>query len=249
MALTLADMYELLSTGELAQVIMGNSDIVSNLAEPDGIPTTRRKQLRNAITMGLTDLHTKFLLREESVLIDLASGPGKYYLDTKYAASNTRSSEPVKYLLDTAEPYLGNSLKIARVEDPAVGGLEYHLNIAGRLDSLRTPKMNCIEIPTAFTPLQVKVFYYGDHPKISAALADSAPSTVTIDLPMTHVQALSYYVASRVMNPIGISGEAGFHQGNNYYGKYLAAVQALKDAGMDNIDLGGEDRLRDSGFV
>jgi hypothetical protein len=225
MAMTLEDIYEYLATGELAQVIMGSSAEGNEME----VPKARYRQLRSAIQLGLTDLHKRFLIREETLTVDTTMGPGTYYLLPDYAESNARSKQPVKYILDGANPFKDDLLKVARMYDDT--NTELVLNVLGDDKAILTPSNTSFILPETSTTAFITVVYHANHPQINKVLADTAPSTVKIDLEHIYLHALTLFVASRVMNPIGLSGET-FHEGNNYFSKYLNAVQELSAQGM-----------------
>ena len=93
----------------------------------------------------------------------------------------------------------------------------------------------------------LRVVYRADHPEIKTALATQAPEVVDIFLPRTHVQALVWYVASRLTNPKGLTNE--FHEGNNYAMKFEAEVASLKNEGMKVDTLETNYKLDDRGFA
>ena len=128
------------------------------------------------------------------------------------------------------------------------------LNKIGNRESIRCPNYKTLVLPdnkdTApwlKETTEIKVHFRADHPPIKSYLANSSPEQTEIHLPSTHLEALVYYIASRATNANGISGE--FHDGNNYAGKFEAAVAKLKQLNFD-VDVELEDtKLLDRGFV
>lgn len=242
MSMTLADIYEYLSTGELSQVVMGSSSLDDPSA---GVPKERYKQLRNSIQLGLTDLHKRFLIKERYLKVDVSNGPGVYHLTSAYAQSNPKALGD-QYLLDLDDSFKDDMLKIARVEDQ--DGEELLLNTLDSDVSLITPNDTSIKVPTGLSDTrELNVVYHANHPVLNALLADSAPATVKVDLPHKYLHALTLFVASRVMNPVGLRQE--FHEGNNYFAKYLKAVQDLEQQGMNQTRTSDNDRLEAGGWV
>jgi hypothetical protein len=67
-----------------------------------------------------------------------------------------------------------------------------------------------------------------------------------VNLPVTHLEPLLYFVASRIMNPVGASGE--FHEGNNYAAKYEQACQQLEMHGFSLNTQASRDQFERNGW-
>ena len=85
---TLNDIFLDLSTGEFAQLTLGDHRIGDPDSEPD--PRTWMQLIRH-INLGLTALHTEFHLRSEEVYIQLYEAISTYQLDYRFAVSNGAS--------------------------------------------------------------------------------------------------------------------------------------------------------------
>lgn len=246
--MTLQEIFDQLSTGELSQVFFGEGgEAVDGIRKED-----RLKALRH-VKLGLTALHKRFSLREVSLTIGLIEGRQTYMIDKKYAASNTTSTAPEKYIQDTAEPYQEDLLKIERLYNDR--GEEVPMNIVDDPESVRTISHNTLVIPSvvhsAESPLYktetLKVVYRADVPKINDNLAVAYPAGIEIALSPAFLEPLLYFVASRVHTPIGISSE--FHDGNNYASKYEMACQQLEQYGMALDSNVVNDRFAVNGWV
>lgn len=73
------------------------------------------------------------------------------------------------------------------------------------------------------------------------------PSEVDVELPDMYLEALIYFVASRVMNPIGMNEE--FHAGNNYAAKYEEECQRLEVKDLNLTDGATNWGVQRKGFV
>jgi hypothetical protein len=238
--MTLQEIFDQLSHGELSQVFIGEGG-----EAVDGIRKEDRLKILSHIKLGLTKLFTRFLLREGTMVIGLVDGKQSYILDKKFAASNDKSTELVKYIQDTDDPYTQDLLKIERVYD--ADGLELSLNIIDDPDSIRTTSFNSLIVPTTFEGSTLTVIYRAKHPEINEILAKAVPFKTEIEIPPTHLDALLLFIASRVHNPIGISSE--FHDGNNYAAKYEQACQELEKHGYNLTTSGVNERLELNGWV
>lgn len=76
------------------------------------------------------------------------------------------------------------------------------------------------------------------------------PDRITIDLPRSYLDALCFYIASRKFNA-NIQGVGQqFHEGNNYYQKYIAACTLLETQGVGAMPaMDSSDKFMDKGFV
>jgi hypothetical protein len=221
--MTLEDIYEQLSVGELRLLFIGEGGDSFN-----GVPPSKYAELLPSVKLGLSDLHKRFLLRERTFTLQMVEGKVSYHIDIKYAESNTSSSEPVKWITDASDPFEADLLRIERVY--AEDGTELTLNLLGDADALRTPAYNYLVVPDTLETQVLTVVYRADHPAINKYIANAAPSQVPIELPTSHLNALLMFVGSRIMNPTGMSGT--FHEGNNYAMKYEAECALLTELGV-----------------
>lgn len=242
--MTLQQIFDLLSHGELSQISLGGTN---------GIDESNWERVLSAVNLGLTELHKRFPLRREHVLLQMQEGKIRYTLDRQYAVSNRESREAVKYLIDSAaDPFLGRVLKIEKVFDAA--GCELLLNRIGDVfdqanTTVRTPTFNTLLLPLLLPVQQLTVEYRGNHPLLVKEQGYFNLSEVTVELPDTHLTALLYFVASRLFNPTGLSGNTAFHEGNNYEQKFEAECQRLEFEGYENSEQEENSRLRRNGWV
>jgi hypothetical protein len=220
-----------------------------------GMPKESFIKLLPSVQLGLTELHKQFALKECYLTLALQDGIRDYSLTKAFAVSNTRSSEPVKYLLDSASPFQDDLLKVQKIfgtyQDETY---EIPLNTADNSRSIRTPAYNKLRLPTdtetapwLLESPTLEIVYRADHPALDVNVARVAPSVIDIDIPSSHTEALCLYIASRVYNPIGMTPGA-MHEGNNFYTKFMASVQQLKADGYE-VDNDAENlKAYDRGF-
>ena len=126
----------------------------------------------NAINQGLTLIHTHLPLRHNQIVIQLHDNIGTYYLDSRYAKSNTDSTAAVKFILDTpSNPFKDDILNIIGVYN--LEGQQYPLNDQYAIGSLFTPDYNSLMVPLVMwqnhkVPYNVVdklvIVYQADHP-------------------------------------------------------------------------------------
>lgn len=242
--MTLQQIFDLLSHGELSQISLGGTN---------GIDESNWERVLSAVNLGLTELHKRFPLRREQVVLQMQEGQLRYTLDVKFAVSNRENPTVTKYLIDSAaDPFLGRVLKIEKVFDAS--GCELNLNRLGDAfdqahSTVRTPSYNTLILPTMLPVQALTVEYRGNHPLLVKEQGYFNLGDVTVELPDTHLTALLYFVASRLFNPTGLSGNTAFHEGNNYEAKFEAECQRLEFEGYEISEYEENTRLRRNGWV
>jgi len=249
--MTLQDIYDQLAYGELRNIVMGSGGIGNT---EESIPEDKFEIILPFIALGLTELHKRFLLHENELTLDLVPGKGTYVITKDYAVSNTKSKQPVKYILDTDSPFESDLMRIERVY-ATYRDKEYEvpLNEIDNAMGVRSTASHLLQVPTDSTKApwllettSLRVVYRANHPRISKHLAISSPAQVAVNLPDTHLEPLLWYVASRAHNPKGISNE--FHEGNNYAGKFEASCQRLITENLQVQSHDEIDKFHDRGF-
>ena len=237
----LSEIFSQLAYGELSQLGLVNET-------GDGITPAKQGQLVAHVNMGLVALYKRFLLKEGRVTIQLVAGRSTYPLNT---------DEDTVFIENADSPeFLDDIHKIERVYTDK--GLEMGLNDESEMYSCYTPSMNVLRVPydvvnkVAGLPEELLtdtliVVYRANHPKIVYTGASFKPSNIDIQLPVSHLEPLLLYVASRVNNPVGMTNE--FHAGNSYYAKYEKACQELELHNI-RVDQGRQNnRLHINGWV
>lgn len=185
----LSEVFEMLQYGELA-----NISISGNIDEEVGIRTEDYPLLISHINLALTDLHTKFNLKEKSAVIQQYEGIAYYELDVKYAESNIESTEPIKYISDSVyDPFIGDVLRINAAFDEL--GNELPINDENQYNSIFLNSYKRIQIPYPNPENTLWLTYRSNHEKLSMGNPDL---NADINIPAYCVEALLSYVASRV---------------------------------------------------
>ena len=242
--MTLKQIFDLLSQGELSQIHLGGTQ---------GIDESNWERVLGAVNLGLTELHKRFPLRREQVVLQMQEGQLRYTLDVKHAVSNRENPTVTKYLIDSAaNPFIGRVLKIYKVFDAS--GCELKLNRVGDAfdqahSTVRTPSYNTLILPTMLPVQALTVEYLGNHPLLVKEQGYFNLEDVAVELPDTHLTALLYFVASRLFNPTGLSGNTAFHEGNNYEAKFEAECMRLENDGYENAEQEENSRLHRNGWV
>lgn len=246
----LSQIFEQLTTGELSQVKLGGG-AAGSIAEED------YRSVGNHVQLGLTDLFTRFNLKQNRLTLQLFSDVLTYPLQSKYAVNGTRSLEPKRWIIDeNTAPFKDDIIKILAVKGQL--GYSFVLNDYTDNYSIITPTLQSLRVPfeivnpsTGLPDLMktttLDVQYQANHPAFMPRVGYFDPERAEIELPDSHLQALLYFVASRVHNPIGMGQE--FNAGNTWYMKYAQECQRLEFDGLEIDSSVTSNRARRNGWV
>jgi hypothetical protein len=197
------------------------------------------------VNLGLTALFKRFNLKKGELKLQMQEDHLLYRLRSEFAVNNLDSTELVRYIIDTVDaPFEDDIIKVESVVGSIFG--ELPLNDAAAIYSVTTPKALLLRVPEILDTQMLTLTYQANHPKLVVD-ADFNPHTLEVDLPETHLEALLFYVASRVNNPIGMANE--FHAGNSYAAKYEMACQELEGKGLQIDRTEQYDKIRRNGWV
>lgn len=243
--LKLSDIFDQLAYGELS---------ATGILSDGAITGEEINKVIAHINLGLTELHKRFVLKRKTLTLQTRPGQTRYVLLSRYAQS-TGAVNPI--ILDSAEPFQDDIIEVLRLTNS--NGVE--LPFDGRNPS--TDLMDWREVPLVVQPAYniirfvedpvaatYEVSYQANHPRIAKVsdFLNFDASTVDVELPMTHLEALLCYIASRVITPIannlGNPGEA-----MNYSARFEQLCKELEVQGLDVQSMAGEDRFTRKGFV
>lgn len=237
----LSEVFFQLTYGELSQLNLGGAELGT-------ISTENYPIVMAHINLGLTALYSRFALKEGRVTFTLQEGRVVYSLST---------DEDIVFVDELGtEEFADDILKIEGVYVDS--GTELSLNDKSDVYSCFTPSESvlrvskdvvnkAVDLPVELLTDNLLVVYRANHPKLLYTGMNFTPSKVVVELPYSHLEALLFYVASRVHNPIGMTNE--FHAGNSYAAKYEKACQMLELKSLQ-VDQGSQNnKLEAKGFV
>lgn len=245
----LSEIFTQLTVGELSQLGVGGAKS-GMIAEAD------YPKILGHVNLGLADLFTRFTLRQGRLVLALQPGKASYALSSNYAVNNPRSTEAVRYIIDTPEePFKDDINKIERIVTDS--GYELGVNIEGDSESVFTPSATVLRLPKLLVGAgdkpdhlktsQLEIEYRAAHPIIGKGFGYVDPVRTEVALPYAYLQALLYFIASRAHNPAGMTNE--FHTGNSYAMKYQQECARLVEANLDVVQTRENARLERNGWV
>lgn len=231
----LSDILEQLTAGELSQVAMGGYDSSIGMDEcnyPRVIPH---------INLGLAELYKRFPINLEELTIIQQEDQKTYILDPKYAATNTESTEPIKYILDTPDnPFTRQPLRIESIFNEEGEETRYTEDDKATQEYLQsdrekywmafTPKYNTIYLPYPEAGKLVFVSYRSSPEKIETL--ELNPYTTEVDIPVALLEALLLFVAARVYS--NLNSDNAVTEGNNYMQKFEMSCKEVSQSNLLN---------------
>lgn len=232
----LSDLFDQLRHGELSQHKIGGKSAGE-------IKIERYPEMVTYFNSALLNLHGRFLIREDELVLQQHDSVTLYKLEPKYA-TNSGSNELIKYIIDTPNNlFLDNILRIERVYDELAK--ELPINDSTKSDSIYTPKYNVIQIPLPVATNALTIIYRGNHPRIKPK--DLNPLLEEIDIPDVLIEALLNYISYKIMMPLGGNEFGNISQ--EFLIKYETACKHVLDYKLLSSDNTSNIKLELFGWV
>lgn len=167
------------------------------------IKEDQQPKIINYVNDGLLRLHSRFLLKQQDVLLQMYPHITNYHLSPKYAVSQQEpEAEGYYYIRDLiGEPFQGDVIKILEVRSSE--GWKYHLNDLNNVNSLFTPQADVLQVPEPVCGMQLSVIYQAKHKKLVMADVgdpEDALNLTPIELPDVLYGALKAWIAYKVFS-------------------------------------------------
>lgn len=206
--MNVSDLFQSLSFGELSNLSLSNNG--------DGtiIETQQPKVLRHA-NEALLRLYSRFVLKEDDVVIEMYEHITNYELKAKFAerfVPEQGTGEKHRYIKDryTAEPFKDDVIRILKVFNSL--GQEMVLNNETKRWSLFTPRPKTLQVPLPIRGQALSVNYQARHVKLTGSLNQE------VELPDVLEGAFMSYIASNVFTDMG--GPENLQRGQVLMAKY-----------------------------
>ena len=207
-----------LALAELNNLFIGESNSIDEAKIPKVIL---------AINDGLTRLHTKFVLKEKNLILEMRDGMTFYHFKKKFAWSNYDRDNPpemwnMPYIMDmNREPFEEDVIKVLAVYN--YDGTKLPLNDAESPTSVFTPQAEMLQVSKVTPSRMLSVEYQAKPIKIP----DSDYEEVEVDLPDFLVTALRYFVGSELYSQMNT--QENIAKGQEYLGKFEISCQEAID--------------------
>lgn len=185
-----SDLFTMLSYGELSNLALSGSGSGT-------INVGSQPKIINYANEALLRLYSRFLLKENDVLVQLFEHITFYHLLPKFALSyvptGSADDEPIRYLLDSSgEPFNEEVLKILTVYDKF--GERLPLNDEEKCNSVFTPQAKLLQVPNPVAENFLSVRYQQRHTKLQGDLSQE------ILCPEVLLKAFTSHIAYQVFS-------------------------------------------------
>lgn len=223
--------------GELANLSIGKPEW------NDG--TFNYKRLIECISLGNIELHKRFTLKKENVVLQIDSSIDTYTLDYTHAISNTTSTD-IKYIIDSASrPFSGNVGRIDSVYDHKgrklyanttqftqdIKFLDYKTILMSNLECYSILNLVCRAIPT---PINLQ--------------SENDLDSYEIDLPYQYIESLLLYAAGRATANRGAENSTN-NESAIFFARFEASCANIITLGLDTTEEMYNEKLLNRGFV
>lgn len=187
----------------LANGVLSNTNFSTNTEDANTDPIDIRQSRKTTVTVALNEalnrLHSRFILRENSVIVEMQEGRTNYPLLKKFAVQSYDPEEVQDpFIMDlSGEAFDEDVIKILSVWDSF--NRQRHLNDRDQPWSVFTPRPNVLQNTRPIRCEALTVVYQAKHPKVHC---DEVGSGV-IDIPDTLSEALDAYIAYKCLSGIG----------------------------------------------
>ncbi|MFP3556434.1 hypothetical protein SB861_37825 [Paraburkholderia sp. SIMBA_049] len=200
--MNITELFADLSFGELSSLQLAQ--------EGTGIITDAGKErIIRFANEGLLKLHTRFILKQNDVLVEMVEWITSYHLLLKFAESQQGISQQRHlYIKDLwEEPFQEDVIRILNVFDS--NGCELPLNDEGNEHSVFTPQGNLLQVPHPIEGMALSIGYQAKH--VPLTLADLEQE---IELPEVLMPALRAWVAWRAFGQLNTQESQGIAMGH-----------------------------------
>lgn len=205
------------------------------------------RKVATAINAGLTQLHTRFLLRKGQLDVQLHPDVRTYQLASRNMIPSAGEASAAKYVWPAMD-FRDNLLKIQQVFDDQ--GRELSMNNHSTYFSVSETAIDTIVVPENLYDKhdvrKLRIVYRQNHKMIPTCCDDLDPESYGLTLPRSHLWALCLFVAARMHIPIGLQDAT--YSGNSFMSLFGAECDRLEITGIQVKDIGVSEGIVRKGF-
>lgn len=208
----LSEFFNFLTYGELSNLTVGGKEV-------GGIYPKHSDEVVSYIRQGLTDLHSRFPLRFNEVILQQRDNISMYELRKEFSVTGVGDTGNPVYVMDSVDnPYEEDLLQIQEVYDEE--GNEVFQNNEMEEATIFTPQFNVVQILKPEYENALSIIYKADHKPFN--LSANHPRDINIDIPQSLIRPLALYVSSLAHAAVGST--EGQQTALNKMQEYTAAV-------------------------
>ena len=204
--MNITELFSSLAYGELSNLALSG--------DGNGLITPAKKpQLVYFINEALIDIHTKFNLKEDTLMLRIVEGKTQYFLDKAFSSTGFDPQvADFPYIEDSVSwPFKGYVLKVLSIDSSS--GCSRPINDSEHIYSVFLPKPKELQVPFFGDDEMLAVHYQALPEPVGIGVDDNAE----IVLPSVLHNALRAYVASKVygtMNTVESLTVSQMHMAN-----------------------------------
>lgn len=233
--ITVEELFDDLSFGELSNLKVGNSTLASVAEE-------NYPRMISHINLGLLDLYQRFVLKKKELNIHQIAGTTDYYLRTEYMDDAAYCGSNGMYIArKEIDPFTDDIVKVLEVFDAtgAVIPLNDRNATARRVSQgsevtpgITTPAHDTLIMVLPPVPEIVTVSYQARYPKITITeLFD--PKKIKLYIPDFIRKPLMFFIAARIVAGIKVSlSEGENHPATSLRSGYNAACNEITNLNL-----------------
>jgi len=232
----IVELFRRLAFGELSNLAIAN---------PDGtLVEEKHPQIVQYTNEGLLRLYSRFVLKENTILVEQYEHIVNYYLKPKFAES-AGADIAYPYIKDMPdEPFKGDVVRILSVTDES--GQAKILNDKDNTLSLYTPQPDCLQVPNPIEGRPLAVTYQARHWLLDDRIGYILEQE--IDIPFFLEGALQNYVAYRVYSDM--NGQENLSKSQQNLAAYEAICIEIENRDLVNQSFHtSHQKLEQRGFV
>lgn len=203
------------------------------------------KVLIQCISLGYQELHKRFSLKKENIIIQPIEGLNEYVLSSEHAITNSASTQP-KYIIDTiGRPFKNNVAKIDTIFDSL--GEEVTFNTTSLNDEFYVTDYRTLFIKNPKNDASFRLVCRVIPEPIKLA-TEMELDTYDIDLPYSFLEALLCYAAGRVYINRGAENATN-NESSIFFARFEQACANIVQLGLNTTEIASNRRLELRGFV
>lgn len=202
------------------------------------IDPAQYKRVVTAINAGLTEIHSRVLLKQGFMTVKLIEGQELYTLDKKFNVSLVKP-DPSQFIISNP-PFANDLLKVheirANLDVPGWSReITLGINNGDERYNIEMPAYNQIYVPAKFSGdhrvSELKISYRKNHKMLPTCDNDIDPECVGLTLERSYLWALCLFVAARMHMPVGLQDAT--YSGNSFMAQFSQELAQMSNAGLD----------------
>lgn len=220
----LKDLFTLLATGEFSNIAL-DRDRNGNLDESE------YEKVIGHLNLALVELYKRFKFQEEEVKLHVDPEVETYYLRPEYMVPLSQISKTRYLERPTDSDGNLNIIEVKDIYDVDDDKLSFNNRFA--IPFIKQKTTDTFKITGLTAPAVYRVVYQA-HPSPIILDNDFNLEECAINIPRTIVEAILYYIATRIYRPIGANNStANADKSQSYQQQYELACQKIDLYGLD----------------